>query len=326
MNPLIPGPDSKRTEPVQAALLVDWESLRHALSEMRMRADIHALAQKVRLESELMVARAYGDYRRSALSADTHGLQSAGVEPISLPGATGQPASKGANRRSGASVRMALDCAELCLNRPSVERYYIASTEGDVIHIINFLKLHGRKANLVSVSWAITPQLVRSADCISLYDMDFADIREIGENPGSCESSVSPSEPTAKLSAHVEPVPTAEAQSSQYILDQLGDEIIRYMDHLENASEYITYGYLMEKLKRESWMPLPDEQLSGMINFHINSETLLRSTYRRDEPGRYFSNLPVLSLNRSHSRVISTLSSEDSSDESAKNSSTAPDT
>ena len=286
MNPHTFRPDLKPTEPVQAALLVDWEGLRLTLSEKRVKADIHALVRKTRLESELVVARAYGDYRQSALSADIHGLYAAGVEPISLPGAVGQPASHSAGQRSGASVRMALDCADLCLSHPGIKRYYIASTESDVIHILAFLRLRGKEATLISISWTITPPLARCADSISLYDMDFVDISKVGENADSDESSAFPSEPTAKPSSRIKSIPTTETPSDQDILDQLGDEIIRYMDRLEDTSEYITYGYLMEKLKREPWMPLTDEQLSGMINFHINSETFVKGTYRKGRTRR----------------------------------------
>lgn len=150
-------------------MLVDWENLKWSLSNtFNAVPHIPALLAAVQEHGRLIVGRAYADWTKYNLRADAPLLYRAGIEPIYVPS---QHPTHDTALKNSADIRLAVDAVDLCWRFPHATTFLLVTGDGDLVHALSFLRLHGRRVIVLGVGNTMSA-LLSSADAVLLYERD----------------------------------------------------------------------------------------------------------------------------------------------------------
>ncbi len=164
--------DAREYPPPRAdvALLVDWENLKWSLDRrFRIAPNISSLVQAAEDFGRLVVARAYADWTAPVLRLDAPNLYRAGIEPVYVPS---KHPTRGSTLKNSADVKLAVDAAEISARFPHIGVYLLVTGDGDLIHILNYLRLNGRRVVVIGVGESMNALISSSADDVLLYEED----------------------------------------------------------------------------------------------------------------------------------------------------------
>ncbi len=152
------------------ALLIDWENLKWGLREyFRAAPNLSSIIAATREQGRLVTARAYADWTQPQLAIDAPNLYRAGIEPIYAQGRTG---ADGVVLKNSADVRLAVDAVALCSQLPHVTAYVLVTGDGDLVHPVNHIRLHGHRVVVIAVRAAMSSLLESAADTVMVYERD----------------------------------------------------------------------------------------------------------------------------------------------------------
>ncbi len=164
-------------EPPQGdvALYIDWENIKYSLLNKEGRLpNAMAIKEAAAKYGRVVAAKAYANWQEGQHLRDPNDLYSAGIEPIYVPtvilGFTDSP--DGAPRRKNSiDVKLAVDCVDASLSNPNIATFVLVTGDGDFVHLINTLRLRGKKVVVIGTSWSTSWQLTSSADYFLAYDV-----------------------------------------------------------------------------------------------------------------------------------------------------------
>ena len=164
-------------EPPQGdvALYIDWENIKYSLLNKENRLpNAMAIKEAAAKFGRVVAAKAYANWQEGQHLRDPNDLYSAGIEPIYVPtvilGFSDSP--DGAPRRKNSiDVKLAVDCVDASLSNPNISTFVLVTGDGDFVHLINTLRLRGKRVVVVGTSWSTSWQLTSSADHFLAYDV-----------------------------------------------------------------------------------------------------------------------------------------------------------
>ncbi len=157
------------------ALYIDWENIKYSLLNKENRLpNAMAIKEAAAKYGRVVAAKAYANWQEGQHLRDPNDLYSAGIEPIYVPttilGFTDLP--DGAPRRKNSvDVKLAVDCVDASLSNPNITTFVLVTGDGDFVHLINTLRLRGKRVVVVGTSWSTSWQLTSSADHFLAYDV-----------------------------------------------------------------------------------------------------------------------------------------------------------
>lgn len=157
------------------ALYIDWENIKYSLLNKEGRLpNAMAIKDAAAKYGRVVAAKAYANWQEGQHLRDPNDLYSAGIEPIYVPtvilGFTDSPG--GAPRRKNSvDVKLAVDCVDASLSNPNIATFVLVTGDGDFVHLINTLRLRGKKVVVIGTSWSTSWQLTSSADHFLAYDV-----------------------------------------------------------------------------------------------------------------------------------------------------------
>jgi uncharacterized LabA/DUF88 family protein len=157
------------------ALYIDWENIKYSLLNKEDRLpNAMALKEAAAKYGRVVSAKAYANWQEGQHLRDPNDLYSAGIEPIYVPtvilGFSDLP--DGAPRRKNSvDVKLAVDCVDASLSNPNITTFVLVTGDGDFVHLINTLRLRGKRVVVVGTSWSTSWQLTSSADHFLAYDV-----------------------------------------------------------------------------------------------------------------------------------------------------------
>ena len=157
------------------ALYIDWENIKYSLLNKENRLpNAMALKEAAAKYGRVVAAKAYANWQEGQHLRDPNDLYSAGIEPIYVPttilGFTDLP--DGAPRRKNSvDVKLAVDCVDASLSNPNIVTFVLVTGDGDFIHLINTLRLRGKRVVVIGTSWSTSWQLTSCADHFLAYDV-----------------------------------------------------------------------------------------------------------------------------------------------------------
>ncbi len=157
------------------ALYIDWENIKYSLLNKENRLpNAMAIKEAAAKYGRVVAAKAYANWQEGQHLRDPNDLYSAGIEPIYVPttilGFSDSP--DGAPRRKNSvDVKLAVDCVDASLSNPNISTFVLVTGDGDFVHLINTLRMRGKKVVVVGTSWSTSWQLTSSADHFLAYDV-----------------------------------------------------------------------------------------------------------------------------------------------------------
>lgn len=157
------------------ALYIDWENIKYSLLNKENRLpNAMAIKEAAAKYGRVVAAKAYANWQEGQHLRDPNDLYSAGIEPIYVPttilGFTDTP--DGAPRRKNSvDVKLAVDCVDASLSNPNITTFVLVTGDGDFVHLINTLRLRGKRVVVIGTSWSTSWQLTSSADHFLAYDV-----------------------------------------------------------------------------------------------------------------------------------------------------------
>lgn len=157
------------------ALYIDWENIKYSLLNKENRLpNAIAIKEAAAKYGRVVAAKAYANWQEGQHLRDPNDLYSAGIEPIYVPttilGFTDMP--NGAPRRKNSvDVKLAVDCVDASLSNPNIATFVLVTGDGDFVHLINTLRLRGKRVVVIGTSWSTSWQLTSSADHFLAYDV-----------------------------------------------------------------------------------------------------------------------------------------------------------
>ena len=157
------------------ALYIDWENIKYSLLNKENRLpNAMAIKDAASRYGRVVAAKAYANWQEGQHLRDPNDLYSAGIEPIYVPttilGFADSP--DGAPRRKNSiDVKLAVDCVDASLSNPNISTFVLVTGDGDFVHLINTLRLRGKRVVVIGTSWSTSWQLTSSADHFVAYDV-----------------------------------------------------------------------------------------------------------------------------------------------------------
>lgn len=170
------------------ALYIDWENIKYSLLNKEHRLpNAMAIKDAAAKYGRVVAAKAYANWQEGQHLRDPNDLYSAGIEPIYVPTVIlgFSEGSDGATRRKNSvDVKLAVDCVDASLSNPNISTFVLVTGDGDFIHLINTLRLRGKRVVVIGTSWSTSWQLTSSADHFLAYDVvvDPAGLSAAGRN------------------------------------------------------------------------------------------------------------------------------------------------
>jgi uncharacterized LabA/DUF88 family protein len=157
------------------ALYIDWENIKYSLLNKEDRLpNAMALKEAAAKYGRVVSAKAYANWQEGQHLRDPNDLYSAGIEPIYVPtvilGFSDLPDSA-PKRKNSVDVKLAVDCVDASLSNPNITTFVLVTGDGDFVHLINTLRLRGKRVVVVGTSWSTSWQLTSSADHFLAYDV-----------------------------------------------------------------------------------------------------------------------------------------------------------
>ena len=157
------------------ALYIDWENIKYSLQNKESRLpNAVALKEAAAKYGRVVLAKAYANWQEGQHLRDPNDLYSAGIEPIYVPTVIlgfGDLPDGAPRRKNSVDVKLAVDCVDASLSNPNIATFVLVTGDGDFVHLINTLRLRGKKVVVVGTSWSTSWQLTSSADHFLAYDV-----------------------------------------------------------------------------------------------------------------------------------------------------------
>ncbi len=157
------------------ALYIDWENIKYSLLNKEKRLpNAMALKEAAAKYGRVVAAKAYANWQEGQHLRDPNDLYSAGIEPIYVPTTIlgfGDAPDGAPRRKNSVDVKLAVDCVDASLSNPNISTFVLVTGDGDFVHLINTLRLRGKKVVVVGTSWSTSWQLTSSADHFLAYDV-----------------------------------------------------------------------------------------------------------------------------------------------------------
>lgn len=188
-------------EPVDGdvALYIDWENIKYSLLNKEKRLpNAMALKEAAARYGRVVVAKAYANWQEGQHLRDPNDLYSAGIEPIYVPTTIlgfGDSADGAPRRKNSIDVKLAVDCVDASLSNPNISTFVLVTGDGDFVHLINTLRMRGRKVVVIGTSWSTSWQLTSSADSFVAYDVN---VDPVGHSVSSKNGTAPPVEDAMK--------------------------------------------------------------------------------------------------------------------------------
>lgn len=168
------------------ALYIDWENIKYSLLNKENRLpNAMAIKDAASKYGRVVAAKAYANWQEGQHLRDPNDLYSAGIEPIYVPttilgfadSLDGAP-----RRKNSIDVKLAVDCVDASLSNPNISTFVLVTGDGDFVHLINTLRLRGKRVVVIGTSWSTSWQLTSSADHFLAYDVT---VDPVGSPPAS---------------------------------------------------------------------------------------------------------------------------------------------
>ena len=157
------------------ALYIDWENIKYSLLNKEKRLpNAMALKEAAAKYGRVVAAKAYANWQEGQHLRDPNDLYSAGIEPIYVPTTIlgfGDSPDGAPRRKNSVDVKLAVDCVDASLSNPNITTFVLVTGDGDFVHLINTLRLRGKRVVVVGTSWSTSWQLTSSADHFLAYDV-----------------------------------------------------------------------------------------------------------------------------------------------------------
>ncbi len=179
-------------EPPQGdvALYIDWENIKYSLLNKENRLpNAMAIKEAAAKYGRVVAAKAYANWQEGQHLRDPNDLYSAGIEPIYVPTVIlgfGDSPDGAPRRKNSIDVKLAVDCVDASLSNPSISTFVLVTGDGDFVHLINTLRLRGKRVVVVGTSWSTSWQLTSSADHFLAYDVT---VDPVSSSPSSKNGS-----------------------------------------------------------------------------------------------------------------------------------------
>ena len=164
-------------EPEQGdvALYIDWENIKYSLLNKENRLpNAMAIKEAAAKFGRVVAAKAYANWQEGQHLRDPNDLYSAGIEPIYVPTVIlgfGDSPDGPPRRKNSIDVKLAVDCVDASLSNPNIATFVLVTGDGDFVHLINTLRLRGKRVVVIGTSWSTSWQLTSSADHFLAYDV-----------------------------------------------------------------------------------------------------------------------------------------------------------
>lgn len=164
-------------EPQQGdvALYIDWENIKYSLLNKESRLpNAMAIKEAAAKYGRVVAAKAYANWQEGQHLRDPNDLYSAGIEPIYVPTVIlgfGDSPDGPPRRKNSIDVKLAVDCVDASLSNPNISTFVLVTGDGDFVHLINTLRLRGKRVVVIGTSWSTSWQLTSSADQFLAYDV-----------------------------------------------------------------------------------------------------------------------------------------------------------
>ena len=158
------------------ALYIDWENIKYSLLNKENRLpNAMAIKEAATKYGRVVAAKAYANWQEGQHLRDPNDLYSAGIEPIYVPttilGFNDSPEGGAPRRKNSVDVKLAVDCVDGSLSNPNITTFVLVTGDGDFVHLINTLRLRGKRVVVIGTSWSTSWQLTSSADHFLAYDV-----------------------------------------------------------------------------------------------------------------------------------------------------------
>ena len=164
-------------EPQQGdvALYIDWENIKYSLLNKENRLpNAMAIKEAAAKFGRVVAAKAYANWQEGQHLRDPNDLYSAGIEPIYVPTVIlgfGDTPDGPPRRKNSIDVKLAVDCVDASLSNTNISTFVLVTGDGDFVHLINTLRLRGKRVVVIGTSWSTSWQLTSSADHFLAYDV-----------------------------------------------------------------------------------------------------------------------------------------------------------
>lgn len=268
----------------QAVLLIDWENLKSSLNDsLRALPDIVTLKKAVRRIGTLRLARAYANWSDPWHEGDSHRLAQQGIDPIYVQtreGTDDRPV------KNSADLRLACDGIELLTTHPTLECFVIVSGDGDLIHLVEKLKGHGKKVVVIAVKQALSALLRVASDQTIHYDDLVKGLRSAGFSTETQAALITFGEVLAVLrdSGRDTTLPSVKAEMVQRLdnfnEESLGIPTFRHLAFLAEAN-----GFALVDARSEPFTAFPiDATRAGLFSTKLWSLLVGGMESDRDYP------------------------------------------
>ncbi|MGE5619030.1 MAG: NYN domain-containing protein [Sphingomonadaceae bacterium] len=157
------------------ALYIDWENIKYSLLNKENRLpNAIAIKDAAAKYGRVVAAKAYANWQEGQHLRDPNDLYSAGIEPIYVPTVIlgfGDSSDGAPRRKNSIDVKLAVDCVDASLSNPNISTFVLVTGDGDFVHLINTLRLRGKRVVVIGTSWSTSWQLTSSADHFLAYDV-----------------------------------------------------------------------------------------------------------------------------------------------------------
>ncbi|MHB0870016.1 MAG: NYN domain-containing protein [Chloroflexota bacterium] len=157
------------------ALYIDWENIKYSLLNKENRLpNAIAIKDAAAKYGRVVAAKAYANWQEGQHLRDPNDLYSAGIEPIYVPTVIlgfGDSPDGAPRRKNSIDVKLAVDCVDASLSNPNIATFVLVTGDGDFVHLINTLRLRGKRVVVIGTSWSTSWQLTSSADHFLAYDV-----------------------------------------------------------------------------------------------------------------------------------------------------------
>ena len=168
------------------ALFIDWENFKISLAVGNRTPNLSSLKEEIAEHGRVVVAKAYADWvtrapelrGASQFINDPPSLYAAGIEPVFVPTRVPSTQASSANGmrtyrvKNSVDVKMTADCIECAHSYPNIGTFVLVSGDSDFLHVVNALRMMGKRVVIVGVSWSTSRRLADQVDSLLLYDKD----------------------------------------------------------------------------------------------------------------------------------------------------------
>ncbi len=186
------------------ALYIDWENIKYSLLNRENRLpNAMAIKEAAAKYGRVVAAKAYANWQEGQHLRDPNDLYSAGIEPIYVPTVIlgfGDSPDGAPRRKNSVDVKLAVDCVDASLSNPNISTFVLVTGDGDFVHLINTLRLRGKRVVVIGTSWSTSWQLTSSADHFLAYDVT---VDPVSPSPASRNGSATTLEDALKTLVEV---------------------------------------------------------------------------------------------------------------------------